>query len=274
MASILTTSRASQESVTAAGVLFACGSVSYSVYALLSLLSPLYVMPFVSSADAAVIHAAIFLLALSLAMSDGDPEIMKRVPMKNETAYAFNKNEGSTFFSMLILKAVLPAVLPQLLHVVIIGSVVVRDGETCPSGSNWMHAVRCRWGTSDHGPAWRQSGLLVAVAFLTNMAITSTGFVHRFHSIGNSRPWLRNSTWLFIVVLVLSMLGAVTVAVLVGADILRSIPWYGFLTAGLSPALSLFAVEYLKRTEAKQEQRSEKFRRLKFETRLGQWSPR
>jgi len=211
-------------------------------------------------------------------MTDGDIDTMKRVPPKNDKSLTFGRNEKSMFYSMVVAKALLPAVLPQILHLIAFGELVI-DFEPdlvdvlCPGASTWVDIVRCE-GLKDYsGPAKTSAGSLVFGQFALCMFIASAGFVNRSFGLMEGKPWISNFVWLVCNFIVIGLM-ILYVSLTTEEGTAAALPWYYFVIAATTPFLCLAGVEGCKRPEIKQQQRAEKLRRLQFETRLGAWSPR
>jgi magnesium-transporting ATPase (P-type) len=215
---------------------------------------------------------------MALQMSDGDKDNMKHVPPKNDRAVGFTRSERSLFYLFSLTKALFPALLPQILHLIVFGELVINFdpsfvAENCPSATTWVDIVRCDGMKNYTGTAETSAGSIVFAQFMMCVVTASAAFVHRFLSLKEQLPWERNISWLYSVLISFGIV--ITYAVLStergSAEVL---PWYFYLISITTPLLCLLWVEVCKRPETKQELRAEKLRRLQFETRLGAWSPR
>jgi hypothetical protein len=273
--SIIMKSRSALHGATASGVFLAIGSMALSIYVALtaSLPFPPTVPLFGSSVFLQLILPC---LGLSMCFTDSDGQAMKKVPPKNDISVTFNCKEGTTFFAISAAKSILPALLPQLLHLIVQGSVraYFSSDTMCPDSNKWTDGIRC---TADPSPAedktWGSAGMIVFLAFVANIAVASAGCMHRFTLFSNKAAWTWNFLWLGAFASTVFLLFMILHFV-VADDVKSAVPWYSFLIATTSAVFGLFTIEALKRVAISQEVRAEKLRRLQFETRLGAWSPR
>ena len=279
ISTILEKSRASLDAAVSSAIFLIYGCMTYSLYVLFSVCTPGTSIPHVPT-----IGSALYLLfvlpgvGLSMQMTDGEANIMKHVPMKNEKIISIGRRDSLTFIVMVLVKAVLPAFLPQILHMIAFGELVIKFDSIyvtthCPEANNWVDIVRCDGMKHYVGDAKSSAGSLVLAQFILCVVLSSTAFVYRFQALRQQFPWERNGLWM------ISLL--VTIGVLIMYMIVSTkqgtaalLPWYFYVISITSPFLCIMWVEYFKRSEIKQEERSEKVRRLQFETRLGAWSPR
>ena len=277
--SIIQKGRESLEASIAAGVFLVTGCLSFSFYVLFAVCSPQVSIPVVPTLGC-VVYLQVFLptLGLSMAMTAGDKDTMKRVPPKNDKSLTLGRKERSTFYSMVAAKALLPALLPQILHLIAFGELVLDFepqlvDEKCPGADSWVHVVRCEGLRDYSGPAKTSAGALVFSQFALCIFISSAGFVNRYLTILECNPRDSNACWLISNVVVIGML-VLYVGLVTEEGTAAALPWYYYLMAVVTPFMCLAVVEGCKRSEIKQEKRAEKLRRLQFETRLGAWSPR
>ena len=276
---IIQKGRESLEASVAATVFLTTGCLSLSFFILFTVCSPNVSIPFVPTLGC-VIYLQMLLpaLGLSMAMTTGDKETMKRVPPKNDKSLTFGWKEKSTFYSMVAAKAFLPALLPQILHLIAFGALVLDFepdlvDEKCPGADSWVHIVRCEGLRDYSGPAKSSAGSLVFSQFALCIFVSSAGFVNRCLPILEGKPWGSNACWMICNFVVIGLL-ALYIGLATEEGTAAALPWYYYLITVVTPFLCLTAVEVCKRPEIKQEKRAEKLRRLQFETRLGAWSPR
>jgi len=277
--SIIQKGRESLEATIASAVFLTTGCLSFSFYILFTVCSPQTSIPFVPTLGC-VIYLQLFLptLGLSMAMTEGDKDTMKRVPEKNDKSLTFGRKEKSMFYKMVIAKALLPALLPQILHLIAFGELILNFepelvDEKCPGADNWVNIVRCEGLEYYSGPAKTSAGSLVFGQFALCIFVSSAGFVNRCLPLLEGKPWVSNFCWLICNFFVIGFL-ALYVGLTTEDGTASALPWYYYVIAVVTPFLCLAAVEGCKRPEMKQEKRAEKLRRLQFETRLGAWSPR
>lgn len=278
--SILKQSRAALEAATASGVFLVEGCLAYSLYVLFSVCSPTTTIPFVPFLGS-VLYIQFVLpgIGYAMAMSDAETEAMHRVPPKNDQAVTFSKREGRILYTTLVAKAFMPALLSQLQYWISFGELALAHHSdllqtVCPGVSSWSQVIRCPALKDYSGDARTSAGGIALGQFVICIAISSASFVYRHVAIQDQQPWANNNAWVASVVIVIALV-AVYIAVTVEPDTASALPWYFYAIAIIEPFLCLAWNEVLKTTiEVKPEKRSEKLRRLQFETRLGAWSPK
>lgn len=278
LSDIIEQGRSSLDAAISAAIFLIAGCLAFSFFILLSVCTASITLPYVPVLGS-VIYLLILLpgMGLALALSDGDSDTMQRVPPKNDQNITFGRNEGRRLYSMVALKAIPPAVLPQILYLIAFGELVIAfDPQVlndCPGATSWVDVIRCDALRDYSGPARISSGILVWAEFVFCIAIISSGFVHRFITVKAQPPWDHNTAWVFIVIAVL-VVTTIYVSVAVEDGTASALPWFYYLLAVVMPFLCLIWNECLKLEDGKQERRAEKLRRLQFETRLGAWSPK
>jgi len=279
ISNIIEQSRAALEAASAAGVYQVAGSLAYSLYALLSVCVPSSTIAFVPTLGS-VLYLQFVLpgIGFAMAMADAEKETMKRVPPKNDESVTFARKEGWRLYWMLVMKAIPPALLSQLIWLIAFGELVVSFepdlvASSCGGASSWTGVIRCPALKDYMGNAKTSAGVLSLAQLVLTMVISSASYVYRFTSLVAQTPWRHNSVWAGSVVLVIA-LNAVYIWIGVEPGTGSALPWYYFLLAVVVPFFSLGWDEYFKEMEAKKERRAEKLRRLQFETRLGAWSPK
>lgn len=279
ISTILDKSRASLDASVSSAMFLIYGCMTYSLYVLFSVCTPATSIPYVPT-----IGSALYLLfmlpsvGLSMQMTDGDANIMKRVPMKNEKICPNGRRDSLTFIAMILVKAVPSAFLPQILHMIAFGELVIKFDNIyvtthCPEANNWVNIVRCDGMKHYVGDAKSSAGSLVLAQFILCVILSSTAFVYRFQSLREQFPWERNILWMISLLVAIGVL-IMYMVVSTKQGTAALLPWYFYVISIASPYLCIMWIEYFKRSETKQEERSEKVRRLQFETRLGAWSPR
>ena len=279
ISTILEKSRASLDASVASAIFLMYGCTAYSMFVLFSVCTPATSIPYVPT-----IGSALYLLfmlpsvGLSMQMTDGEDNIMKRVPMKNDKTTSIRHNDILAFMMMILIKAFVPALLPQILYMISFGELVIKFDNAyvttnCPLANNWVDIVRCDGMKHYVGEAKTSAGSLVLAQFILCVILSSVAFVYRFQSLRQQFPCERNGLW------TMSLLAAFGVLILYVVlstknGTAESLPWYFYAISMVSPFLCISWIESFKRFEMKQEERAEKVRRLQFETRLGAWSPR
>ncbi len=271
--------RASLEAAVNASVFFIFGFLALSLFVLFSVCTPSTNIPYTP-----VLGVVLFLqivlpgLGFTLAMSDGDSETMKRVPPKNDQTVTFSRREGWKLYRNIVIKSVIPALLPQVLHLIVFGEMMIAfepslTGEMCGGANTWVDIVRCNGLKSYNGPVRISSGVLVLVELAVCVIFASAGFLSRLDYLMNDPPWRRNRTWLLAMCLMV-ILTFVYCYYALQLRVTAALPWYYYVLATVMPLICLAWVEFCKKSEIYMEKRAEKLRRLQFETRLGAWSPK
>jgi magnesium-transporting ATPase (P-type) len=279
LSSIIAQGRASLEAAISAGVFLIASCLSFSLFVLFSACALSTTIPFVPVFGAVLyLQIGLPIIGLTMAMNNGNEEAMMRVPEKNDQSVIFSRNEGWRMYQMIILKAIPPALLPQLLHYIAFGELVLHFdpdlvASGCPGATSWVDVVRCDALKDYSGVARTSSGVLVLAEFVFCTLIASAAFVQRFTSSREQPPWKGNQAWVW-GVFSITALTCIYAGVGVEKGTGGALPWYWYLLAVMMPWFCLVWNEYLKPVEAKHVRRSEKLRRLQFETRLGAWSPK
>eukprot|EP00934_Nitzschia_sp_Nitz4_P002222 Nitzschia sp. Nitz4//scaffold4_size323378//53271//57502//NITZ4_000626-RA/size323378-processed-gene-0.176-mRNA-1//-1//CDS//3329553297//2222//frame0 len=280
MPTILAQGRASLEAATAATLFVLSGGLSYAFFVLFSVCSVARAIPIPEALGAFIsLQVMIPLLGLTMTLSDADKKCMHRVPPKNDVSVVFGKREGKALFLSSVLKALPPAIYPQLLYLIALGNLLIHlEPEFveayCPAeAGSWTSIIRCEDVRDYVGPAKNSAVVLSLGGFLLGLIVVSAGFVHRTLPLRDEQPWKRNFMWLSASSLSL-IIAFIYIGVATAEGALGALPWYFYIIALICPFLCLGWVEYVKRIERSVLDRAEKLRRLQFETRLGMWSPK
>lgn len=277
--SVIEQSRAALEAGSAGTLFGITGCVSFALYVVLSACTVSTSVPFVPILGAvAFLQIVLPSLGFAISMTSGRSDVMKNVPPKNDQEIVFGRREGTRLYGMMLLRALLPAALPQLLHLIVFGELVLEleaelVQQECGGAASWMDIVRCQEMKAYTGPARIIAGIIVFGVFVVCVTVSSAGFVDRYESIVKDLPWERNQVWVWVVLFVLGCTAA-ALAAAVGNEAGEFLPGYFYALAAILPILCLVWADICKRPEEKVYRRAEKLRRLQFETRLGAWSPK
>lgn len=282
ISTIIEQGRIALDASLAASVFVMFGFVAYSLFILFSVCVPSTVTPYIP-----VLGTVLFLqfllpgLGFTMALSDGDKNVMNRVPAKNDQSASFVRKDEFRLYGMVVLKALPSALLPQIFHFLVFGELLLHNepllvSTKCPGASSWVHIVRCQGLKSYSGPSRLASGLLVLEILALCVTVSSAGFLSRIEPLYERSPWKRNSTWVVSICLALLMnvIYCYYSAEFRDIDAAGALPWYFYLLCVVFPFLCLAWIELCKRHEIRQERRADMLRRLQFETRLGAWSPK
>ena len=281
MPTILAQGRASLAAATSAAIFLLSGYLSFTFYIFFTVCSLTAVIPYVPLTGSALYLLIILpLLGVTMTMSDPEKRCMQQVPPKNDISLSFGKKEGRIFCLVSILKALPPAIFPQLLYLIAFGELMIEYEQdtvqvTCQSNlKTWTSVIWCSE-PDEYTEVARDTAValsLAELALLTTFA--SATFVYRTLPIWEESPWRRNHLWAVSVLLAFLIIGIYLYAT-VDRGVFVLLPWYFYFLAFLvMPLLCLMWDEYLKRIEKVVLDRAEKLRRLQFETRLGMWSPK
>ena len=260
----------------------AIASVHFYVYACLSLSFYMFfcacgvstAVPFVPMLGA-VCYLLLILPAIgfTMAWTDPDKDSMHRVPPKNDSTVTFGRNERYRLFTTTLLKAMFPAVLPQLLHLITLGEMMIKFepqfiethcSESVKEG-DWAFLVRCDALREYSGVARTSAGSFVLAELILCTILSSATFVHGTIPVQDLPPWKGNWLWAYAVLLVLVLVAATLLAAEEAS--FSALSWYYYMLALLMPAFCVAWDEFLKQADRKHEIRNEKLRRLQFETR-------
>lgn len=283
MPTILAQGRASLAAATSAAIFLLSGYLSFTFYVLFTVCSVTKTISFVPIIGSAMYLLVILpLVGLPMTMSDPDKTCMQKVPAKNDISVSFGKREGKMFCLVSLLKAVPPAIFPQLLYMIAFGELMIEYEPDIvelkcalnPSTGNWVSVIRCT-GLQESSGLSHDAAVSLSLAELALLTVvTSATFVYRTYPIWEEPPWRRNHLWAISVVLAILVI-AVYLSLSLERGTFSSLPWYySVLAFVIMPFMCLAWDEYLKRTEKTVLDRAEKLRRLQFETRLGMWSPK
>lgn len=282
MPTILAQGRASFAAATSSAIFLLSGCLSFALYVLFTACSISTAVPYTPIVGAFVYLQVILpLVGLPMAMSDSDHRCMQQVPPKNDVSASFGKKEGNIFCVVALLKALPPAIFPQLLYLIAFGELMIAnepDYLEIHCGSNfqpgdWVSVVRCT-GISDYSGLALDSAVALGLGELIFCTImTSASFVYRTLPMLEEPPWRRNHLWMASQVVAIVIL-AIYLSLSVERGSFAILPWYYFLLALTMPIFCVAWDEFLKRQERQVLDRAEKLRRLQFETRLGMWSPK
>mmetsp|Transcript_2769 Transcript_2769/g.6583 ORF Transcript_2769/g.6583 Transcript_2769/m.6583 type:complete len:284 (+) Transcript_2769:842-1693(+) len=283
MPTILAQGRASLAAATSAAIFFLHGYLSFTLYVFFTVCSVAAAIPFVPIGGSALYLLIILpLVGIPITMSDPETRYMQKVPPKNDLSLSFGVKEGKVFCLVSLLKALPPAIFPQLLYLIAFGELMIETESdtiqaTClsnPDPQNWISMTRCRELDGYTGVAHDSAVALSLAELALLIVIASTSFMYRTLPIWEEAPWKRNHLWAASVLLAFVVI-AIYLLLSVERGTFSLLPWYYyFLAFVIMPFLCLLWDEYLKQPEKKVLDRAEKLRRLQFETRLGMWSPK
>lgn len=285
MPCIIKRGRTAFEAASFATLFILYGTVSFSLYACFCMCSVSTAVPFVPTLGSVLyLQIVLPLVSLGLAMSDSDDQSMHTVPPKNDQSLTFSRDEGKRLYTNSFLKALLPAVLTQILYLVAFGELMIRFEpeflqEECGMSAEaiderrWTSVIRCEALKGYSGAARTTSGSLILAEMVLCIIISSGSFLHATSPVTKVPLWRQNRAWIL-----LSLLNIGLVAIYLAASLeigsFSALSWYFFFLAAVVPFLCLLGNELIKRSERKHIDRAAKYRRLQFETRLGMWSPK
>lgn len=279
LSSFIEQGRAALEAATSAAVFLLTSSLSFSFYVLFAACAPSTTLPYVPTLGAVFYFQLLLpLVGLSMTLTRGGEQLMKKVPPKNDCTQTFAPKEGYLLYGIVFLKALMAALFPQLLWLIAFGELVIEFEpdlvqSSCGVADSWIDVIRCDALRNYSGPARVSAGIAVFAVFVVTWLVTSISFVSRFEPITVQKPWESNITWVVCVTIAVLITG-LAAGLSTEAGTGSALPWYFYFISVLIPILCLAWNELCKKEEAKREIRAEKLRRLQFETRLGMWSPK
>jgi len=278
LSSIIEEGRAAFDAAVAASIFVLYGFVTYAMYVLFAVCTPSVVIPFLSTfGSVCFLQITLPFLGFSIAMGRGDVDIMSRVPAKNDAASVHARKQQRQACLAIVLKALPPAILPQLLHMPVFGELILaldpdEVEQHCAGSNHWVQIVRCHGLREYTGHARVIAGVLTLLTMVLCVTVSSAGFLSKLELLQQQNPVKRNAVWCFTVTILIAM---VTLYFVLSVHTeLSALSWYIHVLTGTLPFFCLAWVELVKMAERKLEIRLEKLRRLQFETRLGAWSPK
>jgi len=278
MPSIIERGRTALDAASYATLFILYGTVAFSLYACFCMCAISTAVPFVPTLGSVLyLQLVLPLVSLGLAMSGSDDKSMHRVPPKNDQSLTFSRNEGESLFINTLLKALLPAVLTQVLYLIAFGELMIKFEpellqEECSMSpdeiaqNRWTPVIRCQALKDYSGHARTSSGYIILAEMVLCVIISSASFVHATDSVVRVPLWSRNRSWIC-----LSCLGIILIAIYLAVALERgsfsALSWYFLILAAIVPFLCLLGNELIKRSERKHIDRAAKLRRLQFETR-------
>ena len=223
-----------------------------------------------------ILYVLIPLLSISLCFTCPDKKCMDRVPPKNDSKVTFATMERSRLFICSFGKALLPAFASQILFLWSFAHIMLKTeaqflSENC--GADILRAplvivIRCDALTLYSGPAKHLSEYIMLFEFALCITVYSGSFLYRSAAVTSVNPWRINNIW--------TMAMIVCIALILSLGVLTnpSVSWSMFLFSVILPIMSLVMCEVIKAKEMWHLKRSDTFRRLQFETKLGMWSPK
>lgn len=281
--SIIAEGRAALEACVAAVHFYGTSCLSFAFYMLFCVCAASTAIPHVPILGA-VCYMLFLLPLVGFAMAWGDPDkdVMHRVPPKNDQTITFGRGEGSRLYKSSILKAIPPALFPQLLHLLAYGALVIKFepelvqaqcSENVEDKDDWPYVIRCQALKNYSGVARTSAGSLALAELILCTLLASACFVHGTIPIQELPPWRGNRLWAYSVLLGILVVAAILLGNLEGGE-LSALPWYFYVIALVMLPACIAWNEMCKRMDRKHDLRAEKIRRLQFETRLGMWSPK
>ncbi|GKY99438.1 hypothetical protein MPSEU_000898300 [Mayamaea pseudoterrestris] len=279
LSDIMQQGRAALAATTAACIFLLNGCLAFSFFVLFCACSLSTVVPFVPALGSVLyLQIVLPIIGLALCMTDAEPNVMKHVPPKNDQSITFRRREGKILYTMLVIKAIPPALSSAIMWLIAYGALMLTHERElllreCPNAEVWANVIRCEALKYYSGPARINAGDLALSHLVLCVIICSTSFVYRFHLIVDQLPICRNHVWALSVFISIG-LTVLYLSLTVDSVSRATLPWYYYLFSVVNPLVCLVWNELCKRIEARTERRADKLRRLQFETRLGAYSPK
>lgn len=271
MPAIIAVGRGAFDAAKSAGLFVLLGCSSLSLFCLFTLATVSTTIPYVPLVGVVTyLHVTLPILGFAMAMSDPEPESMKEVPPKNDPSQTFGKNERSRLYMTILAGALLPAVLPQFLWLIVFGELMIAHEKefvmrSCGNRETWVQLVRCDGLKRYSGRVLLVAGTLVFAEMALCVFATSASLIHCTASVRQEAPWRRNKIWAGALVFCLALVGCY-VGVVAGNS-LAALPWYFYVLATAMPFTCLAACEWIKIRNRAHVRRAIMMRRLQFETR-------
>jgi len=233
-----------------------------------------YCTPTLPPAETALVVLLLLpLLAISMGFSEGDEDIMKNCPIKNEKGVVWGgKITRQIEAKHMFCRGAVSSIGPFFVQIVAFGELLgLEERDICGMGASgeWWKAVRCQDLVNYDGDASRGAGILAITNFSLVMIFVSAGILFRDVPAKLAifkRNYIWSGTAAAATLIVLSF-GFISVN---GKDKLTYWFWLNFF---FWPFVSLKTSEWIKVTEKQLLSRGKMLRRLQFETKLGMHSP-
>mmetsp|Transcript_37345 Transcript_37345/g.44560 ORF Transcript_37345/g.44560 Transcript_37345/m.44560 type:complete len:457 (+) Transcript_37345:104-1474(+) len=253
--------------------------LSFSFFILLSICTVSTAVPFIPPVGSAFfLQLIVPLIGLAMNFTESSKEVMGNVPPKNDKSITFAVGEQRRLYIDAILRAMPPAIFPQLIYLMAIGCLMIElenefmVNEDC-SIDNWLLAIRCQALKRYSGAVLVSSGRLMLAELALCIIVLSSSFVFRLTHLRTVRPWKMNIIWI-VTTIISTGLVFIYLIITLGPETLAALPWYFYLLALSFPFICAALSETVKTQDMRHEKRADMLRRLQFETRLGMWSPK
>ncbi len=270
---IIRVGRACLEAATSGVSFVMSGYLSFSIFIALCPCTVATSIPTINALGSFLFTQVLLpMIGLSMVATDEAQDFMTRVPPKNDPTVKYTFQADKRQYISVLLKAILPAVIPQFLYLIVLGELMQEFDapfleEYCLN-SLYAHTsiLRCGALRDYSGPATESAGIVMLAALALCTCVTSASYMFRTESIRSEPPWKRNSLWL--VTLILSfVLIAIYMGVVLERGSMAALPWYFYFLFLLSPFPCLGVCELVKKKDQRLEKRAAMMRRLQFETR-------
>jgi len=210
---------------------------------------------------------------------------MTRVPPKNDNLVNYSLRSNGRKYLSVFLGASFRAIIPQFLYLIVLGELMwafdpqfvenncLADDAEIPQKPPISTIIRCDAMRDYSGPATESAGTITLASFAICTCLASASFVFSTESIRSEPPWRRNQVWVGTLVSSFILI-IVYLSVALPKGSMTSLSWYFYLYFVITPFISLWFSEQVKKMDTKREKRAVMMRRLQFETRLGMWSPK
>ncbi|KAL7547846.1 hypothetical protein ACHAWF_011118 [Thalassiosira exigua] len=286
---IVRTGRACLEAAVSGTCFVLSGGLSFSLFVLLCTCTAATAVPTISALDSFLYTQILLpLVGLSMVSADEAKDFMTRVPPKNDLSVKFSLRANKRQYFSVLLKAALPAIIPQFLYLVSLGELMwhfdpmfvgdfclpsIAEAGASLSKPPLASIIRCKAMRDYSGPATESAGTITLAALAICTCTASASYVFRTESISAEPPWKRCAPWTGALLLSFTLIASY-MAVVLETGSMTALPWYFFLIFLLAPFFCLYTCELVKKMDQRHEKRAVMMRRLQFETRLGMWSPK
>jgi len=278
---IIRIGRACLEAATSGVTFVISGLLSFSIFIMLCSCTAATAVPQVPTLGS-FLYTQILLpiIGLSLVSTDESKEFMTRVPPKNDNSVSYSLRSNGRKYLSVFLGASFRAIIPQFLYLIVLGELMwafdpqfvenncLADDAEIPQKPPISTIIRCDAMQDYSGPATESAGTITLASLAICTCLASASFAFSTESIRSEPPWRRNQVWVGTLVSSFILI-IVYLSVALAKGSMTSLSWYFYLYFVITPFISLWFSEQVKKMDTKREKRAVMMRRLQFETRLG-----
>ena len=251
--------------------------VAYTSFSLLILMCPFSIstsIPFIPGMGSILyLLLVVPLVGIAMGFTELDKDSMTVVPMKNDISVSFARGERKRLFMYVVLKALLPAAMSQIIYLIAFGSLIVEYDSNLIVDQcgllkfSWVNVIHCDILHSYAGAATISSGaIVIAFQSICIIVISASFLLGTTPVYSKPMPLGKNNVWMLTTIFSILII-ILYLCLTLEFSVWQSLPWYFYFLSLISPFICLAVCELVKTREMKEEQRAAKMRRLHFETR-------